>query len=158
MIFAAQNYKTHYTLSMSTKESILNKIADYLARRDHSVQEVKEKLAQKKIYDPADIDKAIKKAIDQKWFLPEDELAQKVAHSLAQKNKSHYFIINYLREKGLPPVEFSQETEIETIENCLRKKFGNYRNLSFDDRQKALRLLSSRGFSAESCYKVLGHE
>lgn len=143
---------------MSTKESILNKIADYLARRDHSVLEVKEKLAQKKIYDPEEIEIALKKAIESKWFLPEDELAEKVARSLALKNKSQYFISNYLREKGLPQVNFDEDTETQAVKNFLSKKFKDYHNLSYEDRQKALRQLSGRGFSAEICYKVLGHE
>lgn len=143
---------------MTTKESILNKIADYLARRDHSVQEIKEKLAQKKIYDPEDIENAIQKAIDQKWFLPEDELAEKVANSLLLKNKSHYFISNYLREKGLPQVHLAEDGESEAIKKYLTKKFGDYTNLTYEARQKALRALASRGFNAETCYKILGQD
>lgn len=142
---------------MSAKESILNIIADYLARRDHSVQEIQEKLAQKKNYDPQEIADAIQKAKDKKWLLPEDELAEKVARSLALKNKSYFFISNYLEEKGLPVIPFDEDTEIMAIERCLTKKFGNRHNLSLQDKQKALRLLSGRGFKAELCYKVLDH-
>jgi SOS response regulatory protein OraA/RecX len=142
---------------MSSKESILNKIADYLARRDHSVKEIKEKLAQKKIYEPEKIDEAIQKAIDQKWFIPEHELSEKVARSLAIKKKSHFFISNYLKEKGLPPVDFSEELEVMAIQGCLIKKFRNPQNLDFEDTQKAMHLLSSRGFDRETCYKVLGN-
>lgn len=138
-----------------SNSSILNKIADYLARRDHSVKEIEEKLAQKKIYDPEKIKEALQKAIDQKWFLPDDELAEKVARAMTLKSKSHYFILNYLREKGLPAVEFSEESEIMAIRKCLIKKFKNHQNLSYEDKQKAMRLLSSRGFHRETCYKVL---
>ncbi len=141
---------------MSSKESILHKIADYLARRDHSVKEIKEKLAQKKIYEPEKINEAVQKAIDQKWFLPDDELSAKVARSLTLKNKSYFFIINYLEDKGLPTVEFSEEIEIQSIQNYLIKKFKAYQNLDFEDKQKAMRLLSSRGFQRETCYKALG--
>lgn len=141
---------------MTTKESILNKIADYLARRDHSVKEVKEKLAQKKIYDPKEIDEAIQKAISQKWFLPEEELAEKVAKNLSNKRKSYFFTLNYLKKKGLPRVEFTEEFEINAIEKCLRGKFRDLQNLSFEDKQKAMRMLSNRGFQKETCYKVLG--
>ncbi len=136
-------------------QSILNNIADYLARRDHSVKEIEEKLAQKQIYDPEEIKEAIQQAIDQKWFLPEDELAENVARSLSLKSKSHYFITNYLKEKGLPVVEFSEDNESTAIRRCLIKKFKNHQNLSFEDKQKAMRLLSSRGFHKETCYKIL---
>ncbi len=140
---------------MPPMESILNKIADYLARRDHSVKEIQEKLAQKQIYDPAEISEAIQKAIDNKWFLPEEELAEKVARSLYLKNKSYYFISNYLKERGLPKVPFSPDKEASAIGKCLAKKFGNYTSLNFEDKQKAIRLLSSRGFQKEICYKVI---
>lgn len=141
---------------MSTKESILNKIADYLALRDHSVKEIKEKLAQKKIYEPEKIEEAIQKAIDQKWFIPEHELSEKVASSLALKKKSYSFILNYLKEKGLPPVDFAEDVEVKAIQGCLIKKFKNPQNLDYEDKQKAMRLLSSRGFDQETCYKVIG--
>lgn len=140
---------------MAHDASILNKIADYLARRDYSVKEIEEKLAQKKNYDPDKIKEALEKAIQDKWFLPEDELAEKVANSLAQKNKSYYFISNYLKEKGLPEVTFSEDLEAKAISRCLTKKFGRYSALSPEDKQKAMRLLSSRGFQKEICYKVL---
>jgi SOS response regulatory protein OraA/RecX len=142
---------------MSAKESILNKIADFLARRDHSVKEIQEKLAQNKIYEPQEIADAIKIALEKRWLLPEDELAEKVAQSLAIKNKSYFFISNYLEEKGLPRIPFDESMEIMAIERCLSKKFKNYKNLSLEDKQKALRLLSGRGFEAEICYKVLDH-
>lgn len=143
---------------MPAKESILNIIADYLARRDHSVQEIQEKLAQKKKYDPQDIADTIQIAKDKKWFLPDDELAEKVARSLALKNKSYFFISNYLKDKGLPPIPFDEEMETIAIERCLIKKLGPISDLSPGDKQKALRLLSGRGFKAELCYKVLDHD
>lgn len=142
---------------MPAKESILNIIADYLARRDHSVQEIQEKLAQKKIYDLDEISEAIQTAKNKKWFLPEDELAEKVARSLALKNKSYFFISNYLKDKGLPSIPFDEEMETMAIERCLIKKLGPIPNLSPGDKQKALRLLSGRGFNAELCYKILDH-
>ncbi len=140
---------------MSTKESILTKIADYLARRDHSILEIQEKLAQKKIYDPEDVDAALQNAIAQKWFLPEGELAEKVARALNSKNKSHFFILNYLQAKGLPPVPFIEEHELKAMERCLQKKFKNFTNLNITDKQKALRMLASRGFKPELCYKIV---
>lgn len=136
-------------------ESILNKIADYLARRDHSVKEIKDKLTEKKIYDLAEINEAIQKAKDLKWFLPENELAEKVAQFLTLRSKSHYYINGYLKEKGLPTIEFSEARELSAINKCLSKKFKNPNNLTYNDKLKAIRLLSSRGFHRETCYKIL---
>lgn len=142
---------------MSTKESILKKIADYLALRDHSPKEIQEKLALKENYDPEDIAAALQTAKEKKWFLPEDELAERVAEGLAIKNKSPQYINNYLLEKGLPSIAISEDLETQAIERCLAKKFKDSKNLSPQDQQKALRLLASRGFKPELCYKVLDH-
>lgn len=141
---------------MSMKESILNKIADYLSRRDHSVKEIQEKLAQKKIYDPLDIEVALERAQKMKWFLPAEELAEKVYHSLARKNKSFHFVQNYLIQKGLPQIDFQEDLELSAIKTVLRKKFKTSKITKYDDKIKAFGLLSQKGFEKEVCEKAIG--
>lgn len=140
---------------MSSKESILNKIADYLARRDHSPKEIQEKLERKKIFDKDEILEALHKAKEHGWFLPEDELAQKVHQHLVRKRKSYKYIQQYLHSKGLPGTKFNASEEAESIRRHLQKKFQNLDNIEYDDKQKALRSLAQKGFDRGLCFSVL---
>lgn len=140
---------------MSPKELILNKIADYLARRDHSPKEILDKLEQKKIFDKELILEQLKKAQDAGWFLPEDELAQKVHAYLVRKRKSYKYIQQYLKTKGLPGTEFEPQEEAQTIKAHLQKKFQSLIDLEYDDKQKALRSLVQKGFDPHICFEVL---
>lgn len=140
---------------MSSKESILNKIADYLARRDHSRKEIETKLEQKKIFDKNEIQIALQKAQAAGWFTPEDELAKRVHEQLVRRHKSHKYITQYLKEKGLPPTTFSATDEKQSALYHLQKKFKNLDNLSYDDKQRALRSLAQKGFNQGICFEIL---
>lgn len=142
---------------MSSKESILNKIADYLARRDHSPKEIQDKLEKKKIFASDEILLALQKAKDAGWFLPEDELAQKVHNYLVRKGKSYRYIQQYLKNKGLPSTDFDRLEEVQTITRQLEKKFQSFKNLEYDDKQKALRSLTQKGFDLGCCFEVLNN-
>lgn len=140
---------------MSSKESILHKIADYLARRDHSSKEILEKLERKKIFTREEILEGLQKAQEAGWFLPEDELSEKVHAHLVRKGKSFKFIQQYLKNKGLPSTEFNREEEVQTICRHLEKKFQSFSNLEYDDKQKVLRSLTQKGFDLSCCYEAL---
>ncbi len=140
---------------MSSKESILHKIADYLARRDHSPKEILDKLERKKVFTTNEILSGIKKAQDAGWFLPDDELALKVHAHLVRKGKSHKYIEQYLKTKGLPSTAFDRSEEVQTIRRHLEKKFQTFANLEYDDKQKVLRSLAQKGFDLSCCYEAL---
>lgn len=140
---------------MSSKPPILDKIADYLACRDHSVEEVRRKLEQKK-YSPYEIQRGLEVAQSKGWFLTPQELSEKVNFSLAQKNRSYFFIIQYLKDKGLPKINFDESQEEQAIKNQLLKKFKKAHGFKSEEYMKALSFLSQKGFNAETCLKVIG--
>lgn len=140
---------------MSSKESILHKIADYLARRDHSPKEILDKLERKKLYSQEEILLGLQKAQEAGWFLPDEELALKVHAYLVRKGKSHKYIEQYLKTKGLPPTAFDRQEEVQTIRRHLEKKFQTFSNLEYDDKQKVLRSLAQKGFDLNCCYEAL---
>ena len=126
-----------------------NKLMDYLARRDHSVKELRQKLSTH--FTGEEIDQALEYAKEHNWLLPPDELAEKVANRLHEKLKGRLFIDNYLREKGLPSVAFDDELEYEKAIEFIDKK-ARHQEL---DRDKKGRILKNRGFDISTIQRVL---
>ena len=129
-------------------EKALNSIVWYLARRDHSEAELHKKMRNR--YTREAILKAIEIAKSRKWICPPEELAIKVAQSLHKKNKGYLYILNYLKNKGLPPVFKEEEVELDKAQEILKTKLKLNLNLTFEDKQKAQRLLKNRGFDLET--------
>ncbi|RME14270.1 MAG: regulatory protein RecX [Bdellovibrio sp.] len=127
-------------------------LADLLARRDHSKKELQQKLSKK--FDPQTIKKAIQYAQEQKWMLPEKELAQKVALSLHRKGKGHYYIQKYLKEKGLPSIPEDLELEKTKALQLIQKKKKD-KPKSLQEKQKLKFFLANKGFSSECIHQVL---
>lgn len=177
-----QDISTPYSHKLYAKK----KIMDLLAQRDHSEKELRTKLreyfkrnlqyrkrlAQKKGLDfTEDTDEAnlqeIAEAIDEaiefvkchNWLGDAESLAEKVAHSLHRKNKGVFYINNYLKEKGLPPIHTNHDLELEKALALVKNKYSDFSELSRDDQKKqqarVARFLTSRGFDAEIVRKVI---
>ena len=134
--------------SKGKQRSASLKAMDYLARRDHSEKELREKLAQH--YEPEEIDHALAYVINHGWLLPPHELSEKVSESLNRKKKSHFFIINYLRKKGLPPVKKNEDTEQEKALAVLELKAKDISDYTY-----LHSLLKNRGFDTDTIRKVI---
>lgn len=129
-----------------TKERFkaLNKLADYLARRDHSELELKQKLAK---FFPSDvISWALTEASEQGWLTDPKELAERVAASLQRKKKGAKYIQRYLQEKGLPAADTDPERDRENAELLVEQKYGKMSELSYAEKQKVFNFLYRRGF------------
>lgn len=86
-------------------------------------------------------------AMEKGWMDDPGELAEKVAKSWHEKNKSHNWIQAYLRDKGLPKTSKCRELEAQKAHILLAKKFSPETiNLNYT---KAASYLSGRGFSYE---------
>ncbi len=129
---------------------------DYLAFRDHSEKELRSKLARD--YSQEDIDAAISYVISHGWLKPPEELAEKVAGQLDRKLKSHLYISQYLRQKGLPDVPKDAENEKEKAGTLLMGKFSPEELGDFESKQRAGRWLASRGFDSSTIRRVLYEE
>ncbi len=140
-------------------EKALKKVADLLARRNHSEKELLLKLVP--TFDESIAEKAIETAKEKKWILPPQELAEMAAKSWQRSHKSAEYIAEQLRRKGLPQVEIDPENEIQKIKDLLQKKFrlaiADDTRLTFDQHRKAYQYLANRGFSDDLIRKVI-HE
>jgi regulatory protein len=130
-------------------KSAIDKTMDYVARRDHSEKELRQKLSLR--FSSEEIDKAIEFAKQKKWLASTDDellvFSLKVAEALHRKKKGINYINNYLKKKGLPPIKKDSERELEKARSLLGLK-----KLQL---QKAQRFLSSRGFDFETIHKSL---
>ena len=132
----------------------INLVMYYLAKRDHSVKELTEKLTRKE-YAPEQIDAAILFAKENNWLKDPHELSRIVNRVLNEKNKSHGYIQQYLYKKGLPEVDADPHDEIEKAKKHLLKKYGRYGDFTFSESQKAYMFLRSKGFDSETIKKAL---
>jgi SOS response regulatory protein OraA/RecX len=134
--------------------AIKNKITTYLAIRDHSVKELREKLSQ--FFTLPEIIWGLEWALKQGYLKEPNELADQVARRLHEKNKSFLFILHYLRKKGLPAIEKNDELELEKCRKVLETKIGfEHENLTSNPNiAKMHRVLSLRGFDNETIRKV----
>lgn len=121
---------------------------DYLARRDHSEKELREKLSRTFAADV--VDSAIADCRDHGWLADPLELAERVAASLHRRAKSFHYIQGFLAKKGLPRVAFDSECERAKAQEIIAKagkKAGDFK--------KMYSLLKNRGFDNDTIKKVL---
>lgn len=130
------------------KKSASLKAMDYLARRDHSEKELREKLSQ--TYEAEEIEQALEYVISNNSMLPPDELSLKVSESLDRKKKSYFYIINFLRSKGLPTVAKNEENEQKKAQYVLELKAKD-----LSDTVLLHSLLKNRGFDTDTIRKVI---
>jgi regulatory protein len=131
----------------------IESIGRYLAARDHSELELKNKLSRR--YSEEIVDQALRIAVERNWLVEPARLAERVAEELSRKRKSSRYIQDQLRRRGLPAVERDSELELEKIRRLMSGKFDS--NLSYEDKVKAYRFLKYRGFENALIRKVL-HE
>jgi regulatory protein len=147
---------------MTTNErgkSAKEKIMDFLARRNHSELELRQKLSRFD-YDESEIDDAIEEARTRKWLADPSITASEIAADLGRKQKSAEFINEYLKAKGLPPVRKNLDEEIAKGRALIVSKMPRLQQhtegpLGRDEVIKIRRLLSNRGYDSETTRLVL---
>lgn len=133
--------------------TIKHKIMEYIARRDHSEKELKNKLRRlkdfrdrkKARYSLEEIDQGIEWARVNKWLKTGEQLAESVARTLHNKKKGIRYINAYLAQKGLPSQKLDEEQELEKAINLIRRKILN-KTIDSNLKLKLSRFLISRGF------------
>jgi regulatory protein len=126
---------------------------DYLAMRDHSEKELRQKLS--KNYTPEEIAHAIEYVSENGWMMNPVELAQKVSEMLHNKKKGYLYICQYLREKGLPQVNKVEELEIEKGLAIIAAKLELEPPFAWETKPKVQRLLVNRGFDPSTIRNIL---
>lgn len=147
--------------SSRPKKKAREKVMDYLARRGHSEQELRQKLS--RTYELEEVEDAIRFAHENNWMTPPEELAERVAAELGRRKKGHRFINRFLKTKGLPPVTKDSEDELaraqELAETKLSRLLAKAGALDYEEsrkiQQKIHRHLGSRGFDEDTIRRVL---
>lgn len=143
---------------IKVRQAAKKKVMDLIARRDHSEKELRTKLREKfSDEDAVDdvIDEAVAFAKDNNWLGDPVDLAHRLADMLHRRNKGIYYINNYLKEKGLPPVETDRALELEKALAIVKNKYDEDHNFSREEKARVGRLLASRGFDSETVRKVI---
>ncbi len=125
-------------------QDALNKITDYLARRDHSEHELRMKMSRR--FTKEIIQEAISEAQERGWFKKPEELAEMVSASLFRRGKGPLYINGYLRKKGLPTLSFENDYLLSQCQELLELKYPHWTEMSYEERQKPIRFLLRRGF------------
>lgn len=148
-------------MTQSSNEQIfqncLNKIVDYLSRRDHSEKELHEKLTRKK-FDPETIQKAISWARERGYIRPPEELSKILTEMLLRRGKGRNYIYQYLKKRGLPPPvleEIDKETELRKALEFAQQKIKSDTVLDRAAREKIGRKLITRGFPLDVVRTVI---
>ena len=125
----------------------------YIGARDHSEKELRTKLGQK--YPEDLVEEMVALAYENNWMADPQELAQRTAENLMNKGKGPRYIANYLFEKGLPEITIDREEALKAAHEVAEMKFGDLKELTYDDKPKVQRFLQSRGFSHEVINTVI---
>jgi len=134
----------------------LESLARYLAMRDHSETELRTKMRRR--FEPDIVEHALIQAKERDWLVAPEKLAQRVIEALGRRKKSHRYIQNALKKRGLPSTTADSEDEIEKIRHLLRSKFVGTQDLSYEEKTKAYRFLKYRGFQDALIRKVLNEQ
>ncbi len=130
---------------------------DMISRRECSEAELLEKLQQKG-FSSEEIDRALKKAKEQKWIANPHDASQSLAQQMHLKKKGIEFINKTLEAKGLPTISRDENLELEKAESLVKTKYSGFLEFGKEEKIKVMRFLASRGFDSSTIQKVLNVE
>lgn len=154
MSFKNGNMRRRTLKNPGERPSAKSRALRMLARRDHSELEIKKKLVELE-YETEEIIATIQWMRDGQWIKPDKELAEILARMLHNRGKAKSYINNYLKIKGLPPVESDFDNEVQKALEIAQKLVKKSVNLDRETLGKLGRKLVSRGFSNEVVRKVI---
>jgi regulatory protein len=131
---------------------------DFLARREHSEQELARKLTTRGY--AADVVEATLADLVADHLLSNARFAEAFVHSRIQRGSGPQKIRAELRERGIPDelIDNSLEARADSWRELARevreKRFGRAEPRDFRERSRQMRFLQQRGFSAEQISRV----
>jgi len=129
------------------------RLGRYLARRDHSELELKQKL--RRFHAASSVEEAVARARRNRWLAEPEILAQRLSESLHLKGRGHNYIKNYLRKRGLPQIPLDFDREVEKGRQLLQTKFGKVDTFTYSEKPKVYRFLRNRGFDERTIWHVI---
>jgi regulatory protein len=148
-------YKPAKSDSKTEYIKALDSLTRYLALRDHSRLELRQKLSRR--FSSEMVNKVLAEAEQNGWLLDEAKVAERSVAALRRRQKSQRYIEGKLRQRGLPVPAREVDSELESIRELLVRKFGEEK-LSYEDKAKAFRFLKYRGFQDRAIRQVLNEK
>ncbi|MDA8962331.1 recombination regulator RecX [Congregibacter sp.] len=128
-----------------------------LARREHSLTELKRKLSQR--FDTEELDAALEKLAEEN-LQSDERFAQSFTRERMLRGVGPLRIESELRQRGVQSVFIDQAlvavpqeertTWREVAQDVLQRKFGDAAPIDLSDKARRLRFLGYRGFGEES--------
>ena len=124
-----------------------------LARREHSIEELRRKLAAKGY--PSDIIEPVIRKLAGKRLVSDERFTSSFVHHHAKRGQGPVRIRAELRQQGIPDSQVEealQSAEIDWLQlarEVRRRKFGTAAPRGLGERAKQARFLQYRGFDAE---------
>ena len=140
-------------------KSVREAAMDMLARREHAVQELKQKLHIKG-YGSEEIHSTVQVLLDEN-LLSDTRFTEAFIHSRQQRGSGPMKIQAELRQKGISDAmiaEFLHERDrlwLDIAQQVRRKKFGEILPRDYKEKARQARFLQQRGFSSEQTHYVL---
>lgn len=159
MSFARKTLKNSTPLTLVEAK---RKLMDLVARRDHSVKELRQKLLQR--CEPEIVDQVLQWAEQQNWLAPPEKIKNQIAEQLSRRGKGIRKINQKLKELGLDSVRADLEDEFEKAKRLVGAKWTttDFKGLDFKEAQKlkakVMRFLAARGFESAVISKILKTE
>ena len=147
---------------MSQPQSARLAAMNLLARREHSAQEMRDKLLVRG-FETGEIGPALQ-ALSLEGLLSDERFTEAFVHSRMQRGSGPVKIQAELRQRGVADTliqRYLDERDAAWLErgNAVRsKKFGNALPADFKERVRQARFLQYRGFTAEQIRRVLRDE
>ena len=145
------------SLAFSKKDNYsrcMNSAVYFLAMREHSRQEIYNKLSQKDFSEGVDIDLLLDE-LEENNYLNEQRFTESFIRSRAQRGQGLLKITNELRRRGIDSELIQQalnELEIDWYKLAGEqriKKFGEELPKDYKEKARQMRFLSGRGFDSE---------
>ncbi|MCO4799171.1 MAG: regulatory protein RecX [Colwelliaceae bacterium] len=143
-------------------KAILHKGIDLLSRREHSEQELRNKLRLREFEDNEI--SIVLVYLKENDYLSESRFADSIYRTRVNKGYGKRFIENELTQKGVSSLDIemaAQELEIDwyhQAEIVYRKRFNGIEIIDKKDKAKRIRFLQYRGFSTDEIFTVLNIE
>jgi regulatory protein len=137
--------------------SLRSRVLRLLARREHSREEIRRRLASDEV-DPPELE-ALLDELERSGWLSEKRMAEQLVRQ-AQGRYGSRQVLERLRSKGVAGEPLAQAAqaleaqELESARSVWRKRFGRL-PATLQEKAKQARFLAGRGFSSEIIARVL---
>jgi len=140
-------------------KAILHKSIDLLSRREHSEQELQNKLLQRE-FELAEI-ASVLTYLSEKGYLSDERFTESIYRLRVNKGYGERYIQNELSQKGVSRSIISLIAENQEIDwyhlakNTYLKRFGEREIVDQRDKAKRIRFMQYRGFSTDQIMSVV---